>query len=78
MFLKETEEISVEPEVYPTISSSTTNDAFFVSSSATDIECDPVTNLEVTLRNHGSVSLTSCDIEYEINGGNMQTPQLDG
>ena len=72
------EEILSGTEVYPTISSSTTNDAFFVSSSATDIECDPVTNLEVTLRNHGSVSLTSCDIEYEINGGNMQTYNWTG
>ena len=65
-------------EAYPTISSSTTNDAFFVSSYATDIECDPVTNLEVTLRNHGSVPLTSCDIEYEINGGNIQTYNWTG
>ncbi|MAO02180.1 MAG: hypothetical protein CMD05_04560, partial [Flavobacteriales bacterium] len=72
------QEILSGTEVYPTISSSTTNDAFFVSSSATDIECDPVTNLEVTLRNHGSVSLTSCDIEYEINGGNMQTYNWTG
>ena len=72
------EEILSGTEVYPTISSSTTNDAFFVSSSATDIECDPVTNLEVTLRNHGSASLTSCDIAYDINGGNTQTYNWTG
>ena len=50
-----------------------TTDAYCMSSSANDAICAESTDLEVTVRNYGSMPLTSLDINYTINGGTTNT-----
>ena len=48
------------------------------ASSANDVICASTTDIEVTFRNYGSQTLTSCDFTYDINGGTPATYNWTG
>jgi len=67
------QEILSGTETYPSLSFANAYDANLISSSATNIMCNPTTDLTVNFKNYGNTNLTSLDIEYSINGGSSTT-----
>ena len=67
------QEILSGTETYPSLSFANAYDANLISSSATNIMCNPATDLTVNFKNYGNTNLTSLDIEYSINGGSSTT-----
>ena len=65
-------------EVSPSLVFAYQNDAYCMSSQANDAVCATTTDIEVTFRNFGSDPLTSLDINYSINGGNISTYNWTG
>ena len=63
------QEILSGTEIYPSLSFANAYDANLISSSATNIMCNPTTDLTVNFKNYGNTNLTSLDIEYSVNGG---------
>ena len=53
-------------------------DIYVTASSANDVICASTTDIEVTFRNYGSQTLTSCDFTYDINGGTPATYNWTG
>ena len=55
-------------EVAPSIVFVNSNDAYCMSSTATNAICGTTTDLNATVRNYGNQNLTSLDVNYSING----------
>ena len=49
-----------------------------ITASAENVVCASETDIEVTFRNYGNQTLTSCDLTYDINGGTATTYHWTG